>query len=143
MCILPYLPVKPHEPDTDCILFGVQRTMLTMRHCADSLVHSDADSGERFREKPRTGRKKRVSPDGRSASVESKPGKRQKPGPLSTPVATIRASSRCDCSQLLTTAGTTHNQNPSQKFDFEIWQTERFEIATFAGADCQWRAKIA
>jgi hypothetical protein len=33
----------------------------------------------------RPGGRGRDSPDGRSASVESKPGKRQKPGPLSTP----------------------------------------------------------
>ncbi len=64
----------------------------------------NADSGEGFRRKSRTGKRKRASPDGRSASVESKPGKRQKPGPLSTP-ARIKAFSACACSQLLTIAG--------------------------------------
>jgi hypothetical protein len=64
-----------------------------------------ADSGEGFRKKSRTGKRKRASPDGRSASVESKPGKRQKPGPLSTPAARLKAFSGCACSQLLTIAG--------------------------------------
>jgi hypothetical protein len=73
----------------------------------------NADSGERLRKKSRTGKGKRDSPDGRSASVESKPGKRQKPGPLSTSVARVKAFSGCACSQLLTIAGNHPESEPA------------------------------